>query len=244
MRALRSTLPLLLALLLLAPATAFAHKVNIFAYVDGKNIVADCFFSKNDRVHQGAVTITDATTGAVLGTGTTDDKGSFVVPVPKQAIASGHSLKLLLKAGEGHQTETVVEASEFASLTAAAKQAPAKAAATAAPAASGKVKAVGKSDKTEAKRQANPPAKASGSAQAAPAEASTAPATTPMDEAELTRIVNQAVQAQVAPLKAMIAGSVEKGPGPSEIAGGIGYIVGLFGVIAFAASRRRGGSGK
>jgi nickel transport protein len=218
-RAARFIAPLLLALLL-APGTALAHKVNIFAYVDGKNIVTDCFFSKNDRVHNGLVTITDAQTGAVLATGTTDDKGALTLPVPAQAIASGHDLKLLLKAGEGHQSDTVIQASEFATLKAAAPAKPA----TAAPA--------------KASAKAMPNTRQPAAADSAPA--AIAPA---LGEAELTRIVTQAVDQSVenrmAPVKRMLMASAEKSPGATEIVGGIGYIVGLFGIAAFVASRRK-----
>ena len=229
MRALRLFPVLLLLALFAAPNQAFAHKVNIFAYVDGKNIVADCFFSKSDKVNHGVVSITDAQTGAVLATGTTDDKGALTIPVPPQAIATGHDLKLVLKAGEGHQGDIMIHASEFAALKAsatakAAEAAPAKAAKTEAksrPAAKGETK-------TDAKTAPGTPSAA-------------APAA--IDEAALTRIVTQAVdqsmESKLAPVKRMLMESAEKGASPTEVAGGIGYIVGLFGIMAFAASRRK-----
>jgi hypothetical protein len=227
MRRAASLLALPLLALLLVPGTALAHKVNIFAYVDGKNIVTDCFFSKTDRVHNGLVTITDAQTGAVLATGTTDDKGALTLPVPAQAIASGHDLKLLLKAGEGHQSDTVIQASEFAALKTAAPAKPA----TAAPA------------KAAVKAAKALPATGQPAVPAGPSSAA-APA---LSEAELTRIVtqavdqavDQAVESRMAPVKRMLAASAEKGPGATEIVGGIGYIVGLFGIAAFVASRRK-----
>ncbi|OIO04764.1 MAG: hypothetical protein AUJ49_02305 [Desulfovibrionaceae bacterium CG1_02_65_16] len=235
MRTLRLLPCLLLLALLAAPSQAFAHKVNIFAYVDGANIVADCFFSKKDKVNHGVVSVIDAQTGAVLATGTTDEKGALIIPVPPKAVAAAHDLKLLLKAGEGHQGDTVVQASEFASLTAAAKakpteHAPAKTAEKAAP-----------------KNKANAPAKAAANA-AASVETKAAPAATAIDEAALTRIVTQAVdqtmESKLAPVKRMLLESSEKSVSPTEVAGGIGYIVGLFGIMAFAASRRKDRSGK
>jgi len=232
MHALRPLSLLLLMLALLsAPSTALAHKVNIFAYVDGHNIVADCFFSKTSKVINGTVSVIDVQTGAVLATGTTDDKGALSIPVPQQAIASGHDLKLLLKAGEGHQNDTTISASEFAGLKA---QASAKTASAA-------VKP------TEAKPAAKPVA-AQEKAKTQAAAASAAPAAavaagTVMDEATLTRIVtqavDQAVEGRMAPVKRMLLESTEKGPSMTEIIGGIGYIFGLFGITAFVASRRK-----
>ena len=225
MRALRLFPVLLLLALFAAPNQAFAHKVNIFAYVDGKNIVADCFFSKSDKVNHGVVSITDAQTGAVLATGTTDEKGALTIPVPPQAIATGHDLKLVLKAGEGHQGDIMVHASEFAALKASA---PAKAPEPA-PA-------------QNAKAEAKPRPAAKPDAKTAPGTPSAA-APAAIDEAALTRIVTQAVdqsmESKLAPVKRMLMESAEKGASPTEVAGGIGYIVGLFGIMAFAASRRK-----
>ena len=72
--------------------------------------------------------------------------------------------------------------------------------------------------------------------------ASAAPAPQ-LDEATLTRIVNQAVEqaveSRMAPMKRLLLESAQKGPGPTEIIGGIGYIVGLFGLAAFFSARRK-----
>jgi len=230
MRALRLLPVLLLLALLAAPNQAFAHKVNIFAYVDGNHIVADCFFSKSDKVNHGVVNVMDAQTGAVLATGTTDEKGALTIPVPPQAIATGHDLKLVLKAGEGHQGDIMIHASEFAALKTSA---PAKAAG-AAPA---------KTAKAEAKPMSAAKGEAKTDAKAAPGAPSAASSTATIDEAALTRIVTQAVdqsmESKLAPVKRMLLESAEKGASPTEVAGGIGYIVGLFGIMAFAASRRK-----
>lgn len=55
---------------------------------------------------------------------------------------------------------------------------------------------------------------------------------------ELKAMVQEAVAQEVAPLRRMLA-EREQGPGPTEIAGGIGYIVGLFGMAAWFVSRRK-----
>jgi len=226
------SLLLLMLALLSAPSAALAHKVNIFAYVDGHNIVADCFFSKTSKVINGVVSVIDVQTGAVLSTGTTDDKGALSIPVPPQAIASGHDLKLLLKAGEGHQSDTIISASEFAGLKA---QAPAKTAPTVAT----KPTEVNRAAKSASTKDKTKPQPAATSA----APAASVPAGTVMDEATLTRIVTQAVdqsvESRMAPVKRMLLESAEKGPSATEIIGGIGYIFGLFGIAAFVASRRK-----
>ena len=64
-----------------------------------------------------------------------------------------------------------------------------------------------------------------------------------LDAATLPRIVtqavDQAVESRMAPVKRLLLESAQKGPGPTEIIGGIGYIVGLFGLAAFFSARRK-----
>ena len=55
----------------------------------------------------------------------------------------------------------------------------------------------------------------------------------------LRRIVAEAVAEQVAPLRHSLAAMQSGGPRMSEVAGGIGYIVGLAGIALWARSRRR-----
>lgn len=224
-----SSLVLTLAVCLMLPAAALAHKVNVFAYVDGGRIVLDCFFSKTDRVHHGAITILDAATGEELAQGTTDEKGVLALPVPPKAIASGHALKILLKAGEGHQSETEVEASEFAGLKMSAPANKLSVSTATKP----KAKPTGKTAKAEPKNTASTTSPITASA--------VAPA---MDEAILARIVEQAVDNRMAPVKQLLLASAEKGTSPTEVVGGIGYIIGLFGIAAFVASKRKDRAGK
>lgn len=232
MRVLR-LLPCLLALsLLAAPNPALAHKVNVFAYVDGNRIVLDCFFNKTNKVHNGAISVLDATTGEVLARAATDAQGALSLPVPPKAIASGHDLKIVLKAGEGHQSDTLIQASEFAGLKAANPPTfVAQAEAKAKPEAQAKLEAKAKLGAAGTQPKA-----------AAPTTFQAAPPT--LDEAALTRIVEQAVDNRMAPVKRMLMQTAERGPSPTEIVGGIGYIVGLFGIMAFVASRRKDRSHK
>lgn len=219
------TAALCLGLFLLWPAAALAHKVTVFAYVDGPNIVVDAFYSKSNKVNKGTITVKDAASGEEYSRALTDEAGALTLPIPAKAVAARADLRVTLVAGEGHQDDILVKAAEFAALSPAAKAAP-----QARP-------------KAEA---AKPGGKATPHAGKDAQPAALAPAQ--IDEATLTRIVNnaveQAVDSRMAPVKRLLAESAQKSPGPTEIIGGIGYIVGLFGVAAFAASRRKGGSGK
>lgn len=105
---------LALAATLCMAAVSEAHKVNIFAYVDGDRIVTDSGYSRTKRVYDGEVEVYDAATGALLLNGKTDTEGRFAFVIPEAAREKKMDLRLLLKAGQGHQAEWTVNYNEFA----------------------------------------------------------------------------------------------------------------------------------
>lgn len=198
-----------LALTLCLSAASEAHKVNIFAYVDGESIVTDSGYSKSKRVQGGVVEVQDAASGEVLASGTTDDDGRCVFSVPAKAREGKLDLRLLLKAGEGHQTDWVVKYEEFAAGE---------------PTATATV---------EESAEGQPPAEVSGQLplqDGAGVVAVTGSALTP---AEVEGIVRRELE----PVKRMLAELNETGPTLTEIIGGIGWILGLFGIAAYMKSR-------
>ncbi len=213
-----------LALLAVLAAPALAHRVNVFAYVEGDEVVAECSYSRSERVRFGDVEVFDAASGAPLLAGKTDEKGEFRFPVPPAVRAAKADLRIVLKAGEGHQNSTEVKAAEY--LSAAPTVAPDAAAAPVPP-----VSQVA-------------PVAAAGPVAAAPAPGQTlsqtgvqgtaAPA---LDAAALERIVEAAVEKKIAPLRAILVGDKEKGPGLTEIIGGLGWLVGLAGIAAYFAAK-------
>ena len=85
------------------------------------------------------------------------------------------------------------------------------------------------------------------------ASALAAPAAAPqLGQAELEALVERAteraaeraVEKKLAPLRQMLERQAGDGPRMAEIVGGIGYILGLFGVAAFFAARRKEKGGK
>ena len=152
-----------LAASLCLAAASSAHKVNIFAYVDGDSIFTESGYSRTRRVNKGVVEVHDAATGEVLLTGTTDEEGQFVFPIPDRARAEKMDLLLALKAGEGHQAEWTVKYDEFGAGSGAAAEAepatasepvaaPAAAPAATAPADTAAIKAVVHSELAPVKR--------------------------------------------------------------------------------------------
>ena len=213
---------IMLAAFILATATsALAHRVNIFAWTEGNEVVAECGFNGGNKVKQGQVVVFDAATGAKLFEGRTDDFGVYRFPVSAEGKA--HGVRIVIKAGEGHQNEWTVEAAELATIQPGTVAAPAPSSAPASAAASAPAVATApaaqrpaspKTDKTPAQQAAN------------------------ISAADLQNIVNTALDAKLGPIRKELAELRVARPGFSEIIGGIGWLVGLAGIALYFKGRR------
>ena len=87
--------------------SASAHRVNVFAWVDGDTIHVESKFSGGKKVKAGKVVVVDPQ-GVELLTGLTDDQGEFSFKVPKLS-----DLRIILVAGQGHQGEWTVRQTEL-----------------------------------------------------------------------------------------------------------------------------------
>ena len=202
-----------LCLVFAGASFASAHRVNIFAFVDGDAVQVECGFNRSQKVKQGTVEVFDATTGALLLQGTTDDNGVFRFPVTAELREAGHDLNIRIIAGEGHQNDWTVAADELAS--------------------SGTPKAVAVA---AAEVPATPASLVAG--QAAPSAAAPVAAVSGgATPAEIERIVDAALDAKLSPIKRMLAEQTEAGPNLRDIIGGIGWIFGLIGVAAYFRRR-------
>lgn len=202
-----------LCLVLVGAPFASAHRVNIFAFVDGDAVQVECGFNRSQKVKQGTVEVFDAATGAKLLQGATDGNGVFRFPVTAELREAGHDLNIRIIAGEGHQNDWTVSADELAA--SGTPKAVAVAAAETAPA-------------TPAAGQAAP------SASSASPVAAVSGGATP---AEIERIVDAALDAKLSPIKRMLAEQTEAGPNLRDIIGGIGWIFGLIGIAAYLRRR-------
>jgi len=84
-----------------------AHRVNLFAWVEGDTVYVESKFSGGRRVTAGKITVSD-TQGTELLSGTTSEKGEFSFKVPKKT-----ELKIVLVAGTGHRAEWTISANEI-----------------------------------------------------------------------------------------------------------------------------------
>lgn len=90
-------LNLLLLITFLLPTAVLAHKVNIFAYVEGGTVYSESYFPDGRPVASGKVLVYDMAEQLLLE-GRTDRAGLFQFPLPKVA-----DLTLEIDAGMGHK---------------------------------------------------------------------------------------------------------------------------------------------
>jgi nickel transport protein len=211
----RFTLTSLAALTLLFAFVAIsgAHGVNVFVYVEGDSIVSEGYFSKSAKAKDCIVEVYDSQ-GTKLLQGKTDEQGICAFKIADLPPFSG-DLKFVLHAGQGHQAEFTLPASDLPGSQ--------RTAASAAPAA-GKTSPEG------------PPTKSDEEAQQR---------ATTVDENQLARLVDEAVAKQMQPVIKMLGNQQklllemqQRGPGLRDIVGGLGWILGLVGIAAYLLSRR------
>ena len=90
--------------------SASAHRVNVFAWVEGDVIHVEGKFSGGKKVKAGKITVMDPQ-GVELLSGRTNDQGKFSFKVPKRT-----DLRIVLIAGQGHQGEWTLRADEMQEL--------------------------------------------------------------------------------------------------------------------------------
>lgn len=101
---------LALAGLLLAVAlsgTLYAHKVNVFAYVENGKICTESYFPDGKPVEGGIIEVLDSQ-GRKVGEGVTDKEGKFVLPIPKK-----DDLTIVINASMGHKNSFLLKKSDL-----------------------------------------------------------------------------------------------------------------------------------
>ena len=105
-RVLTMALVLSLVFMALAPL-ALAHKVNVFAWVEGDTVHVEGYFAGNKKARDSLVEVFDST-GKKLLDGRTDQQGEFSFKIPKIT-----DLKIVLTASMGHRNDFVIPMSEL-----------------------------------------------------------------------------------------------------------------------------------
>lgn len=189
---------------------AFAHNVTIFAWVEGDTVFTQSKFSGGRKTQDSSVVVYDMEGNRLLE-GKTDAKGEFTFKVPKKT-----GLKVVLKASMGHLAEWVIPAEEIIAAsrerTSGPQENPTQSAAKETPTHSSAIK---------------------------PGQIEPVPAPVYLQRQELQKMIDESLDRKIAPIANMLASSIDRGPGLTEIIGGIGYIFGMVGVALYIASRKR-----
>ena len=203
-----------LILLFYITDTAYAHRVMIFAWVEGDKVFTESKFSGGKKVKGGKILVSDLRGKNILE-GKTDDKGEFSFTVPEKT-----ALKIVLVAGMGHRAEWTIPLNEIESL---ADKKPVKSTLKSHEEESPlKTVSVKSAEETQEKRMQP--------------ELSTG-----LNSNEIEQAVEKALDKKLKPVIKMLEESTRPGPTVSEIIGGIGYILGLMGVGAYFHYRRKQG---
>ncbi len=179
----------LFVLMLTFSNPSWAHKLSIFAYVEGDRVYIESYFANGDPCANSPVRVYDRS-GAILVEGQTDGEGMFNFQLPER-----DDLRIVVEASMGHRNEYLLSKQEI----------------------------VGEMG-----------------------SASSPPITSPEDAQETTRLpaardIEQILDRKLAPLIANVH-EMQRAQDRAklrDIIGGIGYIVGLMGLVMYLRARKR-----
>ena len=203
--------------LLVCPAfPAFSHRVHIFAYVEGDTIYTESYFYDGTPVTEGKIEVIDSSQNTVF-TGRTDDEGLLSFKITKK-----DDLTIVLDAGMGHRATFQIPAEELSQLKSV------KSSEEAIP----KKPQTASEVKTEVVRSKEemPTVEAQISSKSV----------SDISVEDIRTVVQEEISRELEPISKRIA-RLEKKTGPSvtEIFGGIGYIIGLMGLIMYFKSKAK-----
>jgi len=93
--------------LLCLSTPAFAHKLNMFTYAEGKEVHVEGYFADGTKAKNSTITVWNDARETVVE-GVTDEAGKFTFTITEPT-----NLRIVLNAGMGHQTEHSMLANEL-----------------------------------------------------------------------------------------------------------------------------------
>lgn len=175
--------------------SAFAHKVNIFAYVEREKIYTESYFNDGKKCVDSKIEVFDNQENKLLE-GITDEEGAFSFEIPP----GDGDLKLVLTASMGHRAEYIIQADELGNINGLIEE------------------------------KIEEPVSA------------VSPEVSSFDLKEIQSLIEDALDEKLKPIMSEvreIKKSQEDRISPTEIIGGIGYIIGIFGIVAYFLSRKK-----
>lgn len=98
---------LLIITFLTLPSQVWAHKVNVFAWVEGDMIFVEGYFPGGKKAQNSLVEVYNGA-GAKLLEGRTNEKGEFSFKIPAR-----EDLRIVLTAGMGHKNDFTIPAADL-----------------------------------------------------------------------------------------------------------------------------------
>ena len=182
-------------IIIMVDVSVFAHKVNIFAYVEGDKVYTESYFSDGKKCVDSKIEVFDNQGDKVLE-GLTDEEGAFSFEIP----SGDGDLKIVLTASMGHRAEYIIRADELGDVAGLIEE------------------------------KIEEPVSA------------VSPEVSSVDLKEMQSLIENTLDEKLKPIireMREIRKSQEDRISPTEIIGGIGYIIGIFGIIAYFLSRKR-----
>jgi nickel transport protein len=182
-------------IIIIMDVSVFAHKVIIFAYVEGDIVYTESYFSDGKKCMNSKIEVFN-NRGDKLLEGLTNGEGEFSFEVPSE----DGDLKIVLTAGMGHRAKYSISADELRG-------------------AAGLIKEELEEPVTVV-----------------------SPKTSSVDLKEIQSIIEDTLDEKLEPIMREmreIKKSQEDKISPTEIIGGIGYIIGIFGIVAYFLSRKK-----
>jgi nickel transport protein len=210
----------ILALFLSLPQNSDAHKINVFAWLEGDQVHVDAYFTKSSKVLYAPVQVLDLRGNLLLG-GSTNEQGqwSFSLKDLKELPTDG--LNVVVEEGSGHRAEYLLTKQDLAE---ANKSQPCN---------EPSPKPLSQINATQSP-MAHPPAIVDRSG-----------AIRDCDMDQIKAVFAEVLDSKLQPVsEALVAQHKllveehDKGPSVSEIIGGVGWILGLFGILGYFLNRR------
>ena len=173
------------------PSQAWAHKVNVFAWVEGDTVFVEGYYPGGKKAQNSLVEVFNSANAKLLE-GRTNQKGEFSFKIPAK-----EDLRIVLTAGMGHKNDFTIPAGDLGG---------------------------SKSSSPEPEPEVS--------------DKIAAPSSIDVDMGQLKVLIDQALDRKLEPVIKLIRSTRKEGPGVTEIIGGIGYIMGLFGLVMYFRSKK------
>ena len=185
-------------IIIMINTSAFAHKVNIFAYVEGEKIYTESYFNDGKKCVDSKIEVFDNRENKLLE-GLTDEEGMFSFEIPPEE-AIDRDLRIVLIASMGHRAEYIIRTDELEGFEGLVKE------------------------------KIEEPVSA------------VSPEVSSFDLKEIQLLIENALDEKLELIMREmreIKKFQEDRISLTDIVGGLGYIIGIFGMIAYFLSRKR-----